>query len=249
MKTTTGILNKTSPQYRGLVACWDARSGSPSALRNMVTREIASRTGSPTIAGSERGLALSVTAGFQYWDAPFVAQNSLGNMLSWSYWGKSSATSYQHAMSRDVVGSRSWKVGVQNGQMWLVVFSPAGTKYRINTTVPYADGRWHHFAHTFNGNASGQITAYFDGVKVDQVNTDFAGIYDTTINVKIGAWGYNTGYVWNGLLADLRIYKVCKSQGEILAIFQKPGDLYKASRASYALARLVSPALRWWHGA
>ena len=241
-------LNRASNQFKGLVACWGALGYSPFYLRNMVNGDIATRTGSPSVIGGERGLVLSLTSGFQYWDTAFAPQGAFGNMLTWAYWGKSSSTSFQHAMGRDVAGSRSWLCGVENGQMWLDVFSTSGTEYRRNTTVPYSDGRWHHFAHTFNGNASGLLTSYFDGVKVDQVSTGFSGIYDTSINVKIGAWGYNTGYSWNGLLDDLRIYKMCKSDGEISGLVKNSGDLYKSQNV-FRVAQSISPAMRWWYGA
>jgi len=241
-------LNRASDQFKGLVACWTAQAATPFGLRNMMSGAVATKSGSPTIAGSERGLVLSLTAGFQYWDTVFFAQNALGNMLTWAYWGKSSSSSFQHAMNRDVAGSRSWLCGIENGQMWLDVFNSSGAEYRRNVTVPYADGRWHHFAHTFNGNVSGSITSYFDGRKVDQVASGYSSLYDTSINVKIGAWGYNTGYAWMGLLDDLRIYKTCKSDGEIAQIFKNQNDLYK-SFAKKVFIRKTSPAMRWWHGA
>ncbi|HHX28259.1 MAG TPA: LamG domain-containing protein [Firmicutes bacterium] len=72
---------------------------------------------------------------------------------------------------------------------------------------------WHYWTFTWDG-----VTAriYVDGVKVIEVETDLPKPLPAYLTVGWGA----SGYYWNGLIDDLRISSIARSDEEILAAYQ-----------------------------
>lgn len=88
--------------------------------------------------------------------------------------------------------------------------SDGGSNYGTTPSLGYTAGSWHHFTAVFNGSGSSdsdQLKFYYDGTIQ---NLTFAGnIPSSTTSPSTKSWligDYAGGWIWNGLVDDLRIY-------------------------------------------
>jgi hypothetical protein len=91
--------------------------------------------------------------------------------------------------------------------------NPAGTAYSASYNVNIRDGKWHHWAGTFDGR---YLRMYVDGVL--RATTDTRGTSVRTTNTPLyiaRGWG---GYV-RMFADDIRIYNRALSEKEIRAIY------------------------------
>ena len=84
--------------------------------------------------------------------------------------------------------------------------------------VNYADGNWHHVAHTFGGAVGGQ-RLYVDGAQKAS-GSKAASDFDWQTGVNVGFSSDATNPYFNGLIDDLRIYDRALSADEIEALYE-----------------------------
>jgi len=79
-------------------------------------------------------------------------------------------------------------------------------------------GTWYHFVAVYDNNMKTH-KLYIDGDLADQ--TTYAGVIKQTTEVLcIGAYGYNGGYYYKGIIDELRIYNRALSVSEIQQLYQ-----------------------------
>jgi hypothetical protein len=91
--------------------------------------------------------------------------------------------------------------------------NPSGTPYSVNYTRDIRDGKWHHWAATFDGR---YLKIYIDGILRNVSDTGGTSVRTTDTPLYIGrGWG---GYV--RMTADeIRIYNRALSDREIISIY------------------------------
>jgi hypothetical protein len=111
--------------------------------------------------------------------------------------------------------------------------SAAGGKFVVrdatnayNASGPGAlnDGSWHHIAGTYNGS---DIKFYLDGA-IKATNTSYSGDLPNSTEVLVGFFNNSDKY-YNGTLDELRVYKRCLNESEILMHYQTEFTKYNSS--------------------
>lgn len=95
---------------------------------------------------------------------------------------------------------------------------------------------------------SGAQSMYLDGVLV-ATNTVATTVPGLAQALRIGAENRATPYIFSGQIGEFRYYNRVLSQAEIVNATLNQWNLYKPIRGNVFYGKLVSPAMRWWHGA
>jgi hypothetical protein len=118
-----------------------------------------------------------------------------------------------------IIGSREnggWNAGAYHISYWnnylRFVIYETGVGYVAISKAPPSIGVWHHLAMTWNGIAGGRLNAYIDGTLagyVPQTRKANSGIADDLLI------GRSSGYYFNGLIDEARIYNRALTAAEI----------------------------------
>lgn len=113
-------------------------------------------------------------------------------------------------------GGDSWFLLINTSNF--LNFSPSGNEYVSGTPFPN-DGLWHHCVGTFDGNPSGTVSLYIDGV----FKTSYTGNYTSsnTDDLYIGSL-LDTTQFYAGAVDNLLIYKKCLSATEVQKLYTQP---------------------------
>ncbi|MFQ5594170.1 MAG: LamG-like jellyroll fold domain-containing protein, partial [Anaerolineae bacterium] len=136
-----------------------------------------------------------------------------------SAWAKRSSTgTYDLIIGQ---GSGDTNHGLQFGFRDINLFTCAFWGDDLNTTETYIDQKWHQWTCTYDA-ATRTRTIYRDGeqVKQDTASAHYQGSGDMTI----GRFPNRSGFEFDGLLDDVRVYRKALSAGEARALYQSaPG--------------------------
>ena len=110
----------------------------------------------------------------------------------------------------------------------------------LNGTAVVADGTWHHVAGTYDGS---ELRLYVDGV-LDASLSASAGVSSTVDDLLIGR-NWSGGYLFGGVLDDLRIYGRALAPAEIQVIQDAPSpERFDAGPAGILTAGTTEVTLR-----
>ncbi|MBD3180683.1 hypothetical protein GF312_00220 [Candidatus Poribacteria bacterium] len=97
----------------------------------------------------------------------------------------------------------------------------AGHNGRWNTVQdksPLKTNRWYFVALAYD-RSSGEMTLYKDGIQVSRGNVKPAEKDVTDPTISIGSFGYKNGYMFQGIMDDVRIYKRALNSDEIKSLY------------------------------
>ena len=109
--------------------------------------------------------------------------------------------------TQTVGGQNYFKLGTSDGnpvvkQFFFKYGTGGGT--RVRSGFEYTVGKWHHFVVTRNGST---LTQYVDGdLKQTTTGVSF-NFTNTTYNPTIGGFTHGTGNIFDGKIAQVRVYK------------------------------------------
>ncbi|CAD0226774.1 conserved hypothetical protein [Planktothrix agardhii] len=143
------------------------------------------------------------------------AQFPTGNEITIEYWFK--GTSFQSAVRQEE--NDKYIVAGWNGQH---IISSDGGLSGIKVGNTATNGSWHHIAMTWKRNTPNGFVSYLDGVLVDQRRSVNVALptFSTSQPIFLASFS-GTRQFTNGQLAEVRIWKVARTQSEI------QGDMYQ----------------------
>jgi hypothetical protein len=96
--------------------------------------------------------------------------------------------------------------------------SRSDTSGASNITSPTITNKWYYFTSIYNNNTK-KHKLYINGSLINEV--DFNNeINQNSEKLSIGSYAYNSGYYYNGLIDDLRIYNRALNESEIQALYE-----------------------------
>jgi hypothetical protein len=128
-----------------------------------------------------------------------------------------SLTQAQVIVSKDYVSGSTYKgylLYINNGKFCMAV-SDGSSRTLLQTSFNSTD--WSHLVGAYDGE---QIYLYINGVMV-QSEEAVSSIQFAPFNLKIGVRAYASGQYFNGIMAEVRIWNISRSESEIQA------DMYK----------------------
>jgi hypothetical protein len=227
----------------GLTACYlfngDARDSGPSGINGTVHNAVLTtdRFGKPDCAYQYNGMDSFI----ELPDNDIFSVSTTGQM-SISAWirpdtlmfPKWESTGYVHWMGKGQSGVHEWVFRMYNltneenrpNRMSFYLFNPAGGlgagSYAQETVT---SGKWMHLVAIAN-TSSDSITWYKNGVKMDS-DPIYNGDYkitprNGTAPVRIGTRDFASYF--KGAIDDIRFYNRALSAGEVLALYNEPGE-------------------------
>jgi hypothetical protein len=137
------------------------------------------------------------------------------NAFSISAWVKYSSTGSNGGDVASMGDSYVLRVR-SNGNVHTAFYDGTTWKYLTTTGINTKDGQWHHLVGQYTGT---QLQVYVDGVLAAQSSTSGSIAYTLGQGFVIGNHGNGaTGYEFNGLIDQLRIYPRGLSLGEVAAL-------------------------------
>jgi hypothetical protein len=103
----------------------------------------------------------------------------------------------------------------------------------VQDKSPLKRNRWYFVALTYD-RSSGEMILYKDAVKVSRAKVGSADRDVTDPTISIGSFGHKNGWMIQGVVDDVRIYKRALSADEIAGIFKKGGIIAKQSKSGQA---------------
>lgn len=111
-------------------------------------------------------------------------------------------------------GDTSWRLsrgGGDNGHFACTGFWPEW----LNGKVSLDDGKWHHVAGVYDGM---KLYLYIDGaLDISQETSGRISVNDSPVH--IGSNSEKEGFLWNGMIDDVRIYSYALNADEVAAIY------------------------------
>ncbi|MBN4081704.1 DUF1573 domain-containing protein, partial [bacterium AH-315-C07] len=170
------------------------------------------------------GNALDFDGGSDYVSIGSTALNSISTALTvegWIY--MRSSTSYEYILSndRDCCGSyRGYSLRITGGVPQFQIWDNTFTQRAVNSSASIGINEWHHIAGTFDGTT---LKIYVDGILMN--SSSFTGVIGTpsTYNLYLGGMGYwASNYNVNGILDEIRIWNIARSESEIRSFMGVP---------------------------
>lgn len=106
------------------------------------------------------------------------------------------------------------------------------------------DGAWHHVAFSFTRGSSGQVTLYFDGKIVEQIDCDIGSVSSNyPINIGTdGRGGVGWPAFYSGDIDKVMIFASALEHSQILEVYGQDRS-YSATFAPSASPTIVAPTL------
>lgn len=119
-----------------------------------------------------------------------------------------------------------------NGSFYPFRFAPSG--YDVNNNAAVVNpGRianaWHHYAGTFQSNATGGLIAYRDGTQVAQANTPSAPLASLSGSTTLGYFVFYTPSFWTGSWQNLVLFNVTLTGAQIAAFASDDSTYYSTA--------------------
>lgn len=171
--------------------------------------------------GSDSWIVYSDRVGLEVDDKSFTV---MGWFKTSAAWGLNDAGTI---IAKRGTGGIGWSLVVGETNDRLIGFCNDGSNPAVSTesAVSPNDGEWHHGAAVFD--KAGKCTVYLDG-EVSGTPQDLTAVGDlsTDYALYIGAQkqGASEGFLFDGNLADCRLYKTILSQTDIQAIYNNPSN-------------------------
>lgn len=106
-------------------------------------------------------------------------------------------------------------LGVFAGKARFWIFDSVPTEYVVMSTITYSDGAWHQAVGVYTGS---QVVLYVDGIQVANAPAGTIFYYDG--GAAIGRDGDYSGYYFNGLIDEVRIYNSALNAKEVKANYE-----------------------------
>jgi hypothetical protein len=219
----TGKLNYSSPWSSG------GKSGTQTGDYNATSDTWkASAPAPPAPAIPTSGKTFNGTSDVVSLNTSITTGLSSGSAVTIDYWFKGS--NIQSAV-RLQFGTSGYIIAGANGATPMHIISTDGgtNGLRINKAngVNVNDNQWHHIAMTWEKGKIGGFKSYVDGVIVDSRNAGNVNLPDLTgVTPVLGAYVSNDGKntFTNGQLARIRIWKVARTEAQIIESRGKATD-------------------------
>src|SRR4029077_4026584 len=214
----------------GLVAAYNFNEGSgptvTDASGNGITGNI---IGATWTAEGRNGNALSFNGSSSYVDLGNPALLQITGSMTWSAWVEAAADPAddgQIVAKADDASGWQLKTSPDTGPHTFGVRVAGATNtlaQRYSTTVRSLNV-WHHVAGVYDASAQ-TLDIYVNGVLDNGTlrGTIPAAQINSAVNVNIGRRSGGSGYYFNGVIDDVRIYNRALSQADIQADMNTPG--------------------------
>jgi hypothetical protein len=225
------------PPTNGLVGYWKLDDGSgTSALDSSANNNTGTLVNSPTWAAGYYNGALTFNGTTQYVSIPSSANydSTTGTWAGWFKTAQTPASSFLIMGRHDASASENGitVVLLSSGALFATIKTNNVTSVMdISGGSGLNDGKWHHWAFTFNGTSPASL--YLDGVQVNTVTPNSSWSFNSQ-SVRLGIpmdsyWGD-----FSGSLDDIRIYNRVLSAAEV------------ATLHSYHISPPSSGLAGWW---
>lgn len=219
------MINRQSPQARGLVAWWPLGAGQYGMVRDVLGRFHVAAANSPQLVGSEQGRCTLFDDASSQWLAVSSAPVT-GSPLTVTAWFRSddfSATHCIFSMSNGDNFNYYHMILNTTPLLQVRVRDSGDATAAVTTTAGPSLGTWHMA--TFVEVSSADRRIYLDGGNKGTNTTDRSPSISTT---TIGA-AYQTELVWpfSGMVRDVRVYNRALFDAEIWASYVNPWELYQ----------------------
>jgi hypothetical protein len=165
--------------------------------------------------------------GTRYVDMGDVLNLTGGELVSWSFWFRTTGTGDRAILAKgvDAVTGKGYLVQVDSLhrlQVYLTNTVPGDQYILVSTTDGgLSDGIWHHGVVTYDSSATAAgVALYIDGIaKAMTVGKDtFAGSMSNDYPFRLGRRTADGG-LWSGSLDDVSVWDVTLSAGQVTSIY------------------------------
>lgn len=136
--------------------------------------------------------------------------------LTLSMWAKYNTAFEGYAVSKGFDRLDFLTYAADSGKM---TFYVNGADPSLKTTGAYNDGTWHHFVGIYDPNGgANNLRIYVDGVLNNQGTRGGSPVTDSS-PLRIGCYGANASFFWNGAVDDVRLYNRALSGAEVRQLY------------------------------
>jgi hypothetical protein len=240
-------INSASPQARGLVHLFPpAPFGFDRTFKSVGPRgAVFSAQGSPTVKPTAFGPThYFTTNNYWYIGSPLITAPC--SLTGWFYCTEDPLSAYRCLFAFSDANGLRWNLleiesDGAGGRLDLRMFN--GGLANVTSDATVTKNAWNHFGVVFN---SGNARIFLNGVGATSVSHTVTTAV-TQFSVGAFRYGTNTSDVYNGYIADLRMYSIPLTDQQVLATYlpQTRWDLYERRRSDYSKAFSVAVAKPW----
>ncbi len=127
-------------------------------------------------------------------------------------------------------GTEQYSIYINGGRLY---YSVGGTQTTSPSSPRYDDNTWHHVVFTnYNDNGTQRYRLFVNGDAITPIGT--SGTFTNSVDVFLGgrrnsSANTGSGYLYTGLLDDIRIYKRALTAQEVQTLYAQTKDKYLAN--------------------
>lgn len=239
-------LDPTHPLARGLMAAYHLNEGGGTTLNDALGRSPATVAGGPPWISGPQGAALRFAgSGAQYAatpDAPWLATGA--GDVTYEVWANPSSAQTGFLLTKrdssvytqtTLLIAGDSEGGSAGSYLCFLLYQgpPASVNERgFRTTMPVADGNWHHFVGVYSGSTA-SASLYVDGVAVPLTVDHNLGTPPNVTNTapfSFGAGAPGGARPLTGSVAVARAWSRILSAAEVATLYTDPYALFQAPR-------------------
>ncbi len=236
------VLNRASPQARGLVAWWPPNgSRGTNVLRDYVGGNHGAFSGDVSWARNAKlGSVLSYggTNGHVNCGSAARLDNlATGKAFSYAVWVEFTSIANETLLSKESASSSGWFTRIISTARIETKFNAAVTDALSRSDAIISTGVLYHIAITYDDNGDRKARIYVNGLEVAGYQAQDAAVGalvdDSARDLTIGSLSPSFWFM-SGIIGDVRMAQVRWNPAEVRHQFTQPWDLYKTPGLPWA---------------